>query len=373
MSKENVMQNQEVSAALDLLISTLSDERNRIYEIGASAMLAKDKKTAQSVIDFAQKLENFQEKVKALSTDWTALIDEKISAPEKVQEIVDGDGKLFGMRTRKSKSGFSRKVENPIAPKTNFTVKFPDGTIIFTPKANETFVQAIEHIGEKKVQALRLICDGEPLVSDIKSKKYPTASKKTSRGLYVLTHSSTKAKIKFLQTISLKLNVNLEVIIPEVASAEDWPGLNVSANAATEALSGESWLISANGNLYDHEAAFDKFGYIDWRQNNRRYQVGDIVYIYCTRPICKVRYMAIVDREGMSFDEITDDREFWSDPTKYEEAQSGTYVRLRLLKKKDSEELNLDALRNHGLYNAPQGPIKVKDDLDKFLKESFEG
>lgn len=32
MSKENVMQNQEVSAALDLLISTLSDERNRIYD-----------------------------------------------------------------------------------------------------------------------------------------------------------------------------------------------------------------------------------------------------------------------------------------------------------------------------------------------------
>ena len=50
--------------------------------------------------------------------------------------------------------------------------------------------------------------------------------------------------------------------------------------------------------------------------------------------------MAIVDREGMYFDEITDDREFWSEPTKYEEAQSGTYVRLRLLKQKDTDELN---------------------------------
>lgn len=143
-------------------------------------------------------------------------------------------------------------------------------------------------------------------------------------------------------------------------------------NTATEALSGNCWLISANGKKYDHEAAFEKFGYIDWRQNNRHYQVGDIVYIYCTRPICKVQYMAIVDREGMNFDEITDDREFWSDLKKYEEAQSGTYVRLRLLKKKDTDELNLDSLRAHGLYNAPQGPIKVKADLDEFLKEIFE-
>ena len=83
--------------------------------------------------------------------------------------------------------------------------------------------------------------------------------------------------------------------------------------------------------------------------------------------------MAIVDREGMNFDEITDDREFWNDPTKYEEAQSGTYVRLRLLKQKDTDELNLDALRAYGLYNAPQGPIKVKAELDEFLKQNFAG
>lgn len=372
MSKENVMQNQEVSAALDLLISTLSDERNRIYEIGASAMLAKDKKTAQSVINFAQKLENFQEKVKALSTDWTALIDEKISASEKVQEIVDGDGKLFGMRTRKSKTGFTRKIEHPIAPKTNFTVQFSDGTIISNPKACDTLVQTIERIGEQRVQALGLICAGEPLVSNIQSKKYKASSKKTVAGFYVQTQSSTAAKVKYLQTISAKLKIKLAIIADEVVVSEELPRISTSLQTENN-LTGDSWLISANGNLYDHEAAFDKFGYIDWRQNNRRYQVGDIVYIYCTRPICKVRYMAIVDREGMSFDEITDDREFWSDSTKYEEAQSGTYVRLRLLKKKDSEKLNLDALRNHGLYNAPQAPIKVKDDLDKFLKESFEG
>lgn len=27
-----------------------------------------------------------------------------------------------------------------------------------------------------------------------------------------------------------------------------------------------NWIISANGKMYDHVAAFDEFGYIDWRQ-----------------------------------------------------------------------------------------------------------
>lgn len=370
MPDKKQWQDQEVSVALELLISTLADERKRIYDVGANAMKAQDGDTALAVINFAKKLEGFQEKVKVLSTDWAALIDEKISAPEKVQQIVDGDGKLFGMRTRKSKTGFTRKVEHPIAPKTNFTVQFSDGTIISNPKACDTLVQTIERIGEQRVQALGLICAGEPLVSDTQSKKYKASSKKTVAGFYVQTQSSTAAKVKYLQTISAKLKINLSIIADEVVLSEELPGISTLLQTENP-LTGDSWLISANGNLYDHEGAFDKFGYIDWRQNNRRYQVGDIVYIYCTRPICKVRYMAIIEQEGMSFDEITDDREFWSDPTKYEEAQSGTYVRLRLLKKKDSEELNLDALRAHGLYNAPQGPIKVKAELDEFLKQNF--
>ena len=30
------------------------------------------------------------------------------------------------------------------------------------------------------------------------------------------------------------------------------------------------WIISANGRLYDHASAFDKWGYIDWRQNKTK-------------------------------------------------------------------------------------------------------
>jgi len=137
------------------------------------------------------------------------------------------------------------------------------------------------------------------------------------------------------------------------------------------AETGESWLIPANGSLYDHEGAFNKFGYIDWKQGKFHFQVGDIVYIYCTYPIGRVRHMTIVDRVNMNFDEITDDREFWSDSTKYESAKGGSYVRLRLLTTKDNENLDLSVLCAHGLIKAPQTPMKVKDDLLYYLKGHF--
>ena len=41
----------------------------------------------------------------------------KFQLLKKVQEIVDGDGKLFGMRTRKSKAGFTLKYHNSFCRK----------------------------------------------------------------------------------------------------------------------------------------------------------------------------------------------------------------------------------------------------------------
>ena len=47
------------------------------------------------------------------------------------------------------------------------------------------------------------------------------------------------------------------------------------------------WMISANGKMYDHASSFATNGFIDWRQR-AKYNVGDIVYIYCTRPFMRI-------------------------------------------------------------------------------------
>ena len=83
-----------------------------------------------------------------------------------------------------------------------------------------------------------------------------------------------------------------------------------------------NWMISANGKIYDHAKAFAKWGYIDWRQH-AKYNVGDIVYIYCTKLYQKVMYKTKVIMEGMSFEQCEDDKEFWIDLSEYEKAKSG--------------------------------------------------
>lgn len=58
------------------------------------------------------------------------------------------------------------------------------------------------------------------------------------------------------------------------------------------------WMIAANGTMYDHAEAFQRWGFIDWRQKVK-YTIGDVVYIYCTKPLKRVMFKTIVEKESM--------------------------------------------------------------------------
>lgn len=130
------------------------------------------------------------------------------------------------------------------------------------------------------------------------------------------------------------------------------------------------WMISANGKMYDHASSFATNGFIDWRQR-ANYNDGDIVYIYCTRPFKRVMYKCEVVKHSMPFSECIDDAAFWVDIDEYEKAKGGLYARLKLLEQVDTERLNLDALKEHGLSVAPQGPIKVGASLHAYIDRHF--
>ena len=131
------------------------------------------------------------------------------------------------------------------------------------------------------------------------------------------------------------------------------------------------WIIPANNNIYDHEAAFKKWGYIDWKQNSN-YSIGDIVYIYCTRPLMKIMYKTQVEKVKRDFSDIVNDKEFWFDKSQYGKAES--YVRLRLLNEIEDERLGLNYLLEHGLKGAPQRGVKINSDelkiyIEKIMQE----
>lgn len=138
-----------------------------------------------------------------------------------------------------------------------------------------------------------------------------------------------------------------------------------------------NWIISANSNIYDHAASFKKRGYIDWRQSGN-FQVGDIIYIYSTRPSSKVEYKCIVEKINIPFNKIADDKKFWIDKDEYYTSQKMLYNRLKLIKHIDSEELHLSKLKKHGLKAAPQGPTRLIDErvgvkiyIESVLKDSI--
>ncbi|MGN0880043.1 MAG: hypothetical protein ACI4WT_11430 [Oligosphaeraceae bacterium] len=198
----------DVKAAFELLTDTLEDERKRIFQAGSQAMERQDVQVAQAVLDFARKLNDFHQNVKSLMVRWDEMQAANDIAPQQVQDIVTGTGKLF-TKTHKSKSGFSRQVNHPLAPKTNFTVTFPDGTIIAENKAADGFAKAIGRIGSTRVMALGLIMNGEPLVLQKPGKKYEKFWRETGDGFYVSTQNSTESKIKYLNHISKLLNLGL--------------------------------------------------------------------------------------------------------------------------------------------------------------------
>ena len=131
-----------------------------------------------------------------------------------------------------------------------------------------------------------------------------------------------------------------------------------------------NWLISSNINIFRCIEAFANRNLIDWRQS-ANYEVGDIIFIYLTRPLSRVQFKCIVEEINIEYKDIIDDREFWVNKDEYAKTKKGLYSRLRLLETTDGDELTLDKLKKNGLKAAPQGPIKLKDELLIYIENYF--
>lgn len=133
------------------------------------------------------------------------------------------------------------------------------------------------------------------------------------------------------------------------------------------------WIIPANANIYDCASAFQKDGYIDWRQN-ANYSIGDIVYIYCTRPYMRIMYKTKVEKVNLDSSQIVNDEEFWVNKSEYTKSLSGKYVRLILIKQANDSRLCLDKLKKNGLNGVPQSAVKIKSEglknyIDRFMED----
>jgi len=87
-NKAPTAQNNDVGEALALLSETLTDEEARIRDEGSEAMKTGAYDTARDVIDFAERLIAFQNKVASLADEWEELENAREAATPEVQKIV---------------------------------------------------------------------------------------------------------------------------------------------------------------------------------------------------------------------------------------------------------------------------------------------
>lgn len=133
-----------------------------------------------------------------------------------------------------------------------------------------------------------------------------------------------------------------------------------------------NWLISANPKVYDHSSSFEHYGFIDWKQGNIKYNIDDIVYIYCAQPLKMIQYKCIIEKIDLHSQEIRDDKEYWTKLEDYNKALNGKFMRLKLIEQVSNEKMKLENLRQNGLSSAPQNPMRILNpDLLKYLDTYF--
>lgn len=134
-----------------------------------------------------------------------------------------------------------------------------------------------------------------------------------------------------------------------------------------------AWIMPSNSRLFDAESAFATLTELDWSEaTNAHIRLGDRVLLYATAPQQFLTHECVVTQTGVRFDDVIDDEQFWVDSQSFRERSSRTWMRLRLVHAFTAEERNqlrLDLLINAGLAGPPQGRVRAKDGLLRYVED----
>lgn len=134
------------------------------------------------------------------------------------------------------------------------------------------------------------------------------------------------------------------------------------------------WIVPSNDHIFRISDAMQaQGGLVDWRQSNN-FAVGDIVFIYKTKPEQRIRYRMEIKSVGISIDEAFNQEPYWTDKdTYYSGLGSFKYARFRLLEEYTDDIMSLQQLHEHGLLGNIQGVMQCKnDEVLEFLLHPYE-
>lgn len=133
-----------------------------------------------------------------------------------------------------------------------------------------------------------------------------------------------------------------------------------------------NWIIPSNSSKFDLAKFLSRHGNtVDWKQS-ANFEIGDVVYVYCTKPQMRIRYKMEVVETNIPFSKSLKDETCWTDKAEFKAGvENNKYFRLRLVKENKSSRLNIDELHLHGIKGWIQGPRKVSKDIISFIEDSI--
>ena len=127
------------------------------------------------------------------------------------------------------------------------------------------------------------------------------------------------------------------------------------------------WIIPANPNRYRLAEVLRDMQSVDWRQHNN-FEVGDLVFIYNSRPDSQILYKMEVIAVNLTADQTVADRQYWVNPSEFDSSiLHNRFFRMIPLAQNEGEKLTLDDLLEHGLKGVPQGALKVREPLLSYM------
>ena len=131
------------------------------------------------------------------------------------------------------------------------------------------------------------------------------------------------------------------------------------------------WLVPANPKEYDLASAFSQYDTLDWKRSYH-YENGDILFLYVSFGIQKVRYKVEVIEGLVPSSDVMHNKTFWEDKDKFNQSKECNWTRVRLVDVVDTPELSLSKLREHGLKGNIQGSMKLTGELQDYVMSFFE-
>ena len=133
------------------------------------------------------------------------------------------------------------------------------------------------------------------------------------------------------------------------------------------------WLVSSNDSIFKLADCLLENKRVDW-QASFSPKVGDIVFIYRTKPFQRINYMMKVIETNIPYRNTINDIKYWGEKhsPKGTTAPDELYHRLELLEKTPFKDLCLKKLQENGMSGVPQGPRKLSGELLDYILSAFE-